>query len=288
VREDTYALCSGMPERASPRTPKGEIASVDAAFLQQAEAELAGWTDPVARLREALAKDEFALYCQPVLALRTGNYPFAEVLVRMQAEEQALLPPGEFLPVLEHYHMMPQLDRWVLQHAVAHLARGSGIARLTLNLSGQTLEDAQFPAFVAGALAAAAIAPERVMFEIDESDLLGSPRATEQFVLAAKALGCGVLLDSFGKRAVSFAPLKTLRIDFFKVDGSITRRILSSEAARNKLNAIIRVGDAIGVGVIAECVEEQDVLVGLKSLGVGYAQGFGIARPQPIDAITGD
>jgi EAL domain-containing protein (putative c-di-GMP-specific phosphodiesterase class I) len=77
-----------------------------------------------------------------------------------------------------------------------------------------------------------------------------------------------------------------LQIDFIKVDGSIIRKILKSEASDNKLKAILRVGQAIGVKVIAECVEEQDVLVRVKALGVHYAQGFGISRPHPIDSLA--
>jgi len=120
--------------------------------------QLAGWSHPAARLREALEKDEFALYCQPIVALGAAErYPLAEVLVRMREEERALLPPGEFLPVFEHYGMMPQLDRWVLQHTVQQLARGSRIARFTINVSGQTLRDAAFPGFAAAQLRAAGL-----------------------------------------------------------------------------------------------------------------------------------
>src|SRR6185503_5926175 len=118
------------------------------------DSELTGWADPVARLRQAIEKDEFALFCQPILTLAPeGGYPMGEVLVRMREEEKALLPPGDFLPVFEHYRMMPQLDRWVVRHAAKHLAQGSRIAAFTINVSGQTLDDAEFPRFVAGQLA---------------------------------------------------------------------------------------------------------------------------------------
>ena len=81
------------------------------------DSELVGWSDPVQRLRTAIDKNEFELYCQPILGLQGGErYPLAEVLVRLREEEKALVPPGEFLPVFEHYRMMPQLDRWVVRH----------------------------------------------------------------------------------------------------------------------------------------------------------------------------
>jgi EAL domain-containing protein (putative c-di-GMP-specific phosphodiesterase class I) len=86
---------------------------------------------------------------------------------------------------------------------------------------------------------------------------------------------------------VSFAAIKALGVNFVKVDGSITRKLLVSEPARNKMSAILKVGEAFGYGVIAECVEEQDILVRLKAMGVGYAQGFGIYQPQPIGTLAG-
>ena len=142
---------------------------MDEKSIDRTSAELAGWPDPLARLHEALQKNEFALYCQPILAL-TGEmrgqsrYPLAEVLVRMREEERALLPPGEFLPVFEHYGMMPQLDRWVLRHTVQQLARGSRIPRFTINVSGQTLRDAEFPQFAAAELCAAGLAMDATYY----------------------------------------------------------------------------------------------------------------------------
>jgi EAL domain-containing protein (putative c-di-GMP-specific phosphodiesterase class I) len=260
---------------------------VDDKFLESMDRELAGWRDPVARLKQALDKDEFTLYCQPIVALNSSpRFPMGEVLVRLREEEKALLPPGEFLPVFEHHGMMPQLDRWVTKHVVQRLASGSRLPRFTINVSGQTLYDAQFPGFVAETLKAAKVAPASVLFEIDESDVLGRLEAAARFGAALKAIGCGVLIDGFGRRSASFAPLKTLRVDFIKVDGSVVRKILAHEGARTKMSAIVRVGDTLHIGVVAECVEEQDVLARLKAMGVGYAQGFGVYQPQPIDTVA--
>jgi EAL domain-containing protein (putative c-di-GMP-specific phosphodiesterase class I) len=260
---------------------------VDEKFFAQADQALTGWSDPVARLRAALDKDEFALYCQPIRALvGPPGFPMAEALVRLREEETALLPPGDFLPVFEHYRLMPQLDRWVVRNVLKRLRQGSKVARFTVNLSTQTLEDGQFPAWVAAELKASGIAAECLLFEIDEPDVIEKPEVVARFVPEIKKLGCGVMIDGFGRRSVSFAPLKTLRIDFIKVDGSIIRKILKSEGADTKLKAVVRVAEAIRLGVIAECVEDQDVLVRVKALGVGYAQGFGIYRPHPIDSVA--
>jgi EAL domain-containing protein (putative c-di-GMP-specific phosphodiesterase class I) len=260
---------------------------MDEKFLDQMDQALTGWSDPAARLHAALDNDELTLYCQPIRSLTAEGYPMAEVLVRMREEEKALLPPGEFLPVFEHYRMMPHLDRWVVRALAGRLKLRSKVPRFTINLSGQTLEDADFPDYVAEQARAARIAPGAMLFEIDEADLLFRPRAAELLSLALKKIGSGTLIDGFGRKAVSFAPLKTVRADFIKVDGSITRQVLASGAADTKMKAVVRVGEALGIGVIAECVEEQDVLLRLKALGVGYAQGFGISHPHPIESIIG-
>lgn len=248
---------------------------------------LAGWDDPLGRLRSALANDEFVLYCQPMRALQGAQaHPIAEALVRLREEESAMLPPGEFLPVFEHYRMMPELDRWVVRAVVRRLGRGSKVPRFSVNLSGQTLADVEFPKFVAGELMGAGVPPRALLFEVDEADLLARPEAVGRFSAAVRTLGIGLMADSFGYRAASFAPLKPLAPEFIKVDGSITRRILAGGNALRKLRAILKAAQALGAGVVAECVEDQDILVRLKAEGVGYVQGFGVYRPHPIDSVA--
>ena len=246
------------------------------------ESGLTGWVDPAARLRQAIEKDEFELYCQPILGLDAGGYPLGEILVRMHEEENALMPPGDFLPVLEHYRMMPQLDRWVVRNALKRLVTGLRVPKLTLNISGQTLADAEFLPFVAKQLAASGVAPQNLLFEIDESEVLARGEAVVAFAAGSRKLGTGVVIDGFGRRAVSFSVLKGIAADFVKVDGIVTRKILANEVARNKMTAIVRAGAALHFSVIAECVEEESVLDRLETLGVGYAQGFGIYKPHPL------
>jgi EAL domain-containing protein (putative c-di-GMP-specific phosphodiesterase class I) len=261
---------------------------MDERLLDEMGSALAGWDDPPARLRDALEKDELVLYCQPIRALQGGEtHPLAEVLVRLREEESAMLPPGEFLPVFEHYGMMPELDRWVVRSVVRRLARGSKVPRFSINLSAQTLADPAFPRFVAGELMDARVAARAPLFEVDESDLLGKPQVVQDFSTAVRTIGVEVMADGFGRRAASFSPLRALVPAFIKVDGSIVRRVLEAETAQRKLQAIVKVAQALGVGVVAECVEEQDVLVRLKALGVGYVQGFGVYRPHPIDSVAG-
>ncbi len=256
-------------------------------LMQKWDGELTGWDEPGGRLRQALAKDELALYCQPIAALSGAvRFPMAEVLVRLREEEKTLLPPGQFLPVFEHYRMMPDLDRWVVRKVLEHVARGSRIPRFTVNVSTQSIEDAAFPKAVALDLVSTGVPGTALQFEISENDTLDRLEAAVRFSTDIRAVGCGVIVSGFGRRTATFMPLKTLRPDYVKVDGIIVRKLLTGPAAEAKLRAILRVGEVMGFQVIAEMVEDQDILMRLKALGVGYAQGFGIQEPHPIEKIA--
>lgn len=254
--------------------------------ITQADEGLSGWADPLASLRRALDEDELQLYCQPIRALRGGGarYPMAEVLVRLREEEVALLPPGDFLPVFEHYRMMCELDCWVVRKTIEWIASGpsGGIGCLSINVSSQSLENPLLLECLAAELDRNAVGSQQICLEIDESDTLSKPEASARFAAAVRSIGCKVVIDSFARRSVSFAALQSLQPDFVKVDGAVVRKIGSSQVALLKLKAIVRVGAVTGIGVIAECVEESTVIAQLAELSVGFAQGFGIAVPKPI------
>jgi len=267
-----------MSDAARP-ADRGEI-------LDAMEREFSGWGDPAARLRQALAQDELTLYLQPIVALADMRMEWAELLVRLREEESLLLPPGEFLPVFEHFGMMAALDRWVLERGLGLLARGrlAGFRRASVNVSTQALLDESFPADVGRLLGGLGVPADAVIFEIDEGDLLVRLEAVAYAATRLRRLGCRIAIDGFGRRAVSFAPLKAVQVDFLKVDGSITRNLLRSEVALRKLQAILRVGQALGLAAVAEYVEEAEIVARLRALGVPYAQGFGLARPFPAEA----
>lgn len=256
-------------------------------LLQQMDGELAGWDEPAQRLRDALEKNELTLFCQPIAALKgAAAFPMAEVLVRLREEEKALLPPGDFIPVFEHYRLMPDLDRWVVRELLRHVERGLRIERFAVNVSSQSLEDPGFAKAVAMEFVSAGIPGTSILFEISEGDTLTRLEQALKFSSAMRSIGCGLMVDGFGRRSASFMPLKSLRPDFVKIDGVITRKILSSPAAEAKLKAVLRVGEVIGFQCVAEMVEEQDILARLKALGIGYAQGFGIQPPQAIEELA--
>lgn len=259
-------------------------------FIQKMDGELLGWDRPAARLREALDGDDLVLWAQPVVRLEAdpraaASIVMAEVLVRLREEGSRLLPPGDFLPAFEHYGMMAELDRWVLRQALRRLGAGGGVKRLSVNVSSQTLEEPGFAVFVVAQLRLASLAPAALVIEIHENDALDRPGAAGRFAAEMKGIGCGLLLDSFARRSVSFAPLRALRADYVKVDGTLVRNIRRSAGAAGKLKAILRAGAGAGVEVIAECVEDDEIISALRLLKAAYAQGFGVGKPQPIDEL---
>ncbi|HEX6266100.1 MAG TPA: EAL domain-containing protein [Burkholderiales bacterium] len=248
-----------------------------------AEAKLA---DPVAYLRQALAGNAFAVYCQPICALgKPLTYPIAEALVRLREEELALCPPGEFLPVLEHYGLMPELDRWVVRQVLRHLSSGSH-PRFSVNVSAQTLDERSFPAFLARELNASRVAAGRLLFEIDEPDALSEPGRTARFASAMGALGSGIVIDGLGHGADFVEPLKTPCVRYIKVCSSLTRRLSAAGPLNEELRALLQVTAGMGIKVIAECVEDPAALVALQKRGVGFAQGFGVYPPHPIESCV--
>jgi EAL domain-containing protein (putative c-di-GMP-specific phosphodiesterase class I) len=257
-------------------------------MLDAAKRESAHWKDPVASLRRALAQDHFTLYCQPIAALSgVVVYPMAEVLVRLREEETALLPPGDFLPVLEYYGMLPELDRWVVREVLRRLSAGPEIPRFAMHLSAQTIADAKFPEFFAEALHASGVPADCVVFEIEERDAIAAPSSVRRLAAALGSLGAGVLIDGFGRVEEFVDLLEVPCVQYVKVHGSLTRSLAVNEVAAAKMQAILALATELEIAVIAECVEEPEVLARLKAMKVRYAQGFGICVPQPIDLILG-
>lgn len=242
--------------------------------------------DPVAQLRQALAEDAFTLLCQPIGALGARiTYPIAEALVRLREEETALCPPGEFLPVLEHYGLMPELDRWMVRQVLRHLASGPHPC-FSVNLSAQTLADRSFPAFFADQLAESGVAADCVLFEIDEGDALASRECTARFAATVGSLGSGIIIDGLGRAEDFFASLKAPCLQYVKICSSLTRRLVSPEPIGEELAALLQVTSSLGIAVIAECVEDPEAIAALRRRGVGFAQGCGIYQPHPMDACV--
>lgn len=243
-----------------------------------------GWDNPRARLAEAIEAGSFSLYGQEIVDIRSNARLGFEVLVRMREEENLLLPPGAFIPILEHFSMMPALDQWV----VASAARVADVEPRTtmyfVNVSAQTLTDRGFIGHLAQIAARLPSVAKLLCFEIDEHDARALREETGQFASAVKAAGFRLALDHFGKGRVSFELLKHVHADYVKLDSSLVLSMGRGDAvAIAKLKAIHRVCRSIGIAPIAQCVESDEVCKRLAQLGIDYGQGYHFSAPAPIE-----
>ncbi len=261
-------------------------------YLNSMTQQLAGWSDPAARLRQAFERNEFRLYSQNIVSVDgVARENFYEIFIRLQEEEDTLAPPGAFIPVAEHLNMTTDLDYWVVRNVINwhRDARKDSMhwhdTLYSINLFPATISNRQFGAFLQGELARGEIPPQVLCFEIPEEEAIERPAAVTRLVTELNRLGCRVALGGFGGGKVSFDTLNHLPVHFLKLDGSIIRDIEANPVNLAKIKAIARVSKAIGVHTVAQFVENIELLPKLHELGIDYAQGYGISRPQPIDEL---
>lgn len=261
-------------------------------YLNVIAQDVLGWEQPKRHLLEALQHNRFLLLAQKMLPLKPECPPMNEVLLRLQEEEDNLLPPGGFFPIAENYGLMGDIDRWVVVNLLTWCAvmRERQTDRQSpvygVNLSSTALDGPQFARFVRAELERSKVPPGTLCFEIPEGDVLARPDAVRSLIAALKPAGCRFTLDAFGSVKVSFTHVKGLPFDFIKVDGVLVQNMLKSAADRARMEAIQRVCGRTGIRTIAEFVETDETLAVLREIGIDYAQGFGVARPAPIAEVV--
>ncbi|MEO7775513.1 MAG: EAL domain-containing protein [Steroidobacteraceae bacterium] len=242
----------------------------------------------VARVTRAADEGRLELYSQPIQPVAAGSTlpRLNELLVRLRDEQGELVAPGEFIPAAERYNVMAAIDRWVVQRAIEMLhAQAAQPASeheqlLAVNLSGTSLNDQGFLEFVLGALEDTNIA-RGLCFEITETAAVANLAHAAYVMRELKSRGCRFALDDFGSGLSSFRYLKTLPVDFLKIDGQFVGNIADDPADRSMVEAICQVGRSLGIRTIAERVESRAVLEALAAIGVDYAQGYHVGEPKP-------
>jgi Amt family ammonium transporter len=244
------------------------------------------------RLEEAGATDRLRLYYQPIVALDPRNPAliYGEVLLRFADEDGQILLPLAFIPAAERYCKMLAIDRWVVRSLSATL-RGDTLRSVTddcfsVNLSGQSLSNHEFLDFVMKQLEENGVSPTRICFEITETAVIANLAVAGHFIATLRAKGCRFALDDFGSGLSSFAYLKTLPVDFLKIDGCFVQNMVNDPIDCAMVEAIQRVGSVMGIKTIAESVENMATLDLLKAIGVDYAQGYALGRPRPLAEVV--
>jgi len=246
----------------------------------------------VARIQDGLRDDRFRLYAQLIEPIKSGNHrQHYEILLRLQNDDGSIVNPGEFLAAAESFYLMASLDLWVINQAFSELTemhRGpcKDRCQLSINLSGQSLNDPYtLASYIENKLEEYELDGADICFEITESAAIENLDEAAVFIEQIREFGCKFSLDDFGTGLSSFSYLKTLNVDYLKIDGSFVRDILNDPVSESMVAAINQVGQAMDLETVAEYVESDDIKRKLASIGVDYGQGFCIGRPALFSEI---
>ncbi|MGA2343306.1 MAG: EAL domain-containing protein, partial [Steroidobacteraceae bacterium] len=256
---------------------------------EEAKARHSGEIHWLQKLQSALRDNKFELYYQPIVHAQSAGVrgPALEVFVRLEAEEgQPAAPSTEFIRAAERYRLMPHVDRWVVQAVLSALGRGG--MRLppgrsvAINISGQTLGDAEFLEFVVDCFDHTGANPGDICFEVTESAVVANLDHARRFIAVLHGMGCEFALDDFGSGLSSLSTLKTLPMDYLKIDGSFIANLAVDTVNQAMVGAMIELSRSLHFRIVAEQVEDQSSLDTVKQMGIDFAQGFFIGRPQRL------
>lgn len=238
-------------------------------------------------IREALENDDFVLYAQPILDLRTNRTVRYEILLRLRDKAGNIIPPGAFLDVAEQFGLSGDIDRWVLGKVMEVLGDASLGDELSfaVNLAPRSLTDPELLKMVSGDESLTIIGPVRLVLEITESAAIYNIHVAKDFLRTLRTQGYEFALDDFGMGFSSFYQLKNLDVDYLKIDGSFVRNLSKDPVDKHLVTAMVQLAGSLGKQTIAEFVEDEETLEILRAIGVDCAQGFHIGRPQPLDDV---
>jgi diguanylate cyclase (GGDEF)-like protein/PAS domain S-box-containing protein len=256
---------------------------------EEANARHSGEIQWLLKLQGALRDNKFELYYQPIVHARAGGMsgPALEVFVRLAGEGgQPAAPPAEFIRAAERYRLMPHVDRWVVQAVLSALGRG-GLKlppgrSVAINIAGQTLGDADFLEFVVDCFDHTGANPGDICFEVTEASVVANLDHAQHFLGVLHGMGCEFALDNFGRGLSSFSTLKTLPMDYLKIDGSFIKNLAGDAVNQAMVAAMIELSRSLNFRVVAEHVEDQWALDTVTGMGIDFVQGFLVGRPQPL------
>ena len=247
----------------------------------------------VSRINHALKLDLFQLFAQPIVPLHdlkeiSRSRRKYELLLRLEDQDGKFLSAAEFIPAAERYGLMPSIDRWVFTKLMSvygdYLRKNNtgSVDTFFVNLSGDTFGDETFFSFICDNLRIFDIPPETVCFEVTETATIANLNNAVEFINQIRGEGCRFALDDFGTGMCSFSYLKTIPVDYLKIDGSFVKSIVYDQMDSSIVESINRIGHIAGLQTIAEYVENDRIKSKLADMGVDYAQGYGIEAPKPM------
>ncbi len=237
------------------------------------------------RIEYALENESFVLYYQPIYSINTSRITHYETLLRMLDVNQNILLPGQFIPEAEHLGLIQEIDKLVIKKSIQALSnfqkQNNHPIHLSVNLSGKAIDDQNISDYIKAQLAEYNINTQYIIFELTETVAVSDISKAEQLMSQLKSIGCRFALDDFGVGFSSFIYLKQLPVDYVKIDGLFIKNLHQSQFDQLFVKAMNEIAHGLGKKTIAEFVENQEILEILTTLGVDYAQGYHIGRPQP-------
>lgn len=243
------------------------------------------------RISAAIENNRLRLYAQPIVALQNKSLQnnHVEILVRLLNEDNQLIAPNAFIPAAEHYNLMPLVDRKIIHETFTFIASYADIdennTHYSINLSGNTLGDDDIVDYIKNLAEKLDINTRQICFEITETAAIKNLNRAKSFIKKLKAIGFKFALDDFGSGFSSFQYLKTLSVDYLKIDGSFVADMVNNNIDHAMVAAINEVGHVMGIKTIAEYVENDQIIRKLQDINVDYGQGYGIEQPKPLEEI---
>jgi len=278
------AACYAAKEKGRNRI---QVYNPDDVELDQRQQEMRA----LSRITSALDENRYVLYYQPIIPVcaKPDNSQHCEILVRMINKDGTLVQPAQFIPAAERYNLMPALDRWIIKrvfevfHKRYPTPELQGAHQWSVNISGTSLSDKGFIEFIREQAAHYQIVPQSICFEITETAAIADIDRVSDFLWGLRLDGFRFALDDFGIGMSSFSYLKSLPVDYVKIDGEFIKNILDEKVSLAMTEAITRVVSVMGIEVVAEYVESVAILDKLREIGVDYAQGYGVSEPIWLD-----
>ncbi len=237
-------------------------------------------------LRRALIQQEFELYYQPIVELKTNAITAFEALLRWHHPQRGILLPSEFVPLAEEIGLIIPLGEWVLRQACRDAAKWRNDIGVAVNLSAVQFKSKKVLEAVLSALAISHLAPRRLELEITESVLIGDHEATLATLHQLRALGVKIAMDDFGTGYSSLSYLRSFPFDKIKIDSSFIRKVNDENSSLAIVRAITGLSTSLGMGTTAEGVETEEQLARVRAEGCGEVQGFLISRPCPVKDVA--
>lgn len=247
----------------------------------------------VSDITDEIDDDRFVLYCQPIVAIidDAPKHNHYEILIRKIDAEGEITLPTAFIPSAERYHLMPNIDRWVIKNTFAAYRKLLDLSQdqcnyiFSINLSGTSLGDKSFLGYIREQFAIYAIPPQAICFEITETAAIVNLKNTINLFTALRKVGCQFALDDFGSGMSSFMYLKNFEVDYLKIDGSFVKEMHKNKIDHAMVRSIHSVAEALNIKTVAEFVENDEILNELKNIGVHYGQGVRLGEPLVLKSL---